>query len=1070
MKDAMDSSTLFLTEAMVRMEQVKGAAYEYREDAQESFDEMLAAMESSPILATNLSVQQSADGTATVSPSFSIDESKAAEQNEKGAALDELDEKMLERFEEAILATEKNLAAVDSMLTKPLERNTSQSTGGSGTYSYNTFAQDDNSIVSLANTLQLGTSYSATTYTIPDIATYYPSVSDITASLSRAVEEIDKYYAYEGSFRARQYTWLNLAHRGIRNKRPYLENAYDQVWSAVQNKSTSFQENNMKDRIELLYVIAQASTAEKNNAVNQAQLSADNFKESLRYTWYDMHDKGLLESKNQIAFNMASDLAENKHDVKGIIDSPYRLLTEKIDETYTLKSEILSLLHGLYTQYDKYRTAMDSISSGGNASSTVLQDVQIRLSSIESSLQPPTISSINVVSNRTHYRNEAKITWSSNSRPVETSFQFQEQLSGENNIETGFYEYRSLGIKNEVTIHSYKNFYPRVPTPDMVRYYETKSFDIGFRLRSAGGVTAIRRGNFDVAVGPGSDVSDIAIDIKETDTSDPSIDYVAFPDYYELADDPIRPFKEAYFTSEQQSQYLVVGARDDESDIVKYEYAVGSTRGGTDIQEWSLLTGRREYRTVDGYTGDYIRTDLVGRINSLSLQEGERYYFSARVTNGEGLSTTTTLSIPLAFDGTPPAAPAPRYTSVGFTPLFFGNSAVYPVQIKGLATSTPAYQPLTNQLESIYDRLENNPKRPEINTGWVATSDGESGIDEYQYIISKDTTVTEEDFAYAFTTEGTQITVRAQNNAPVGTLSEDEPLIARYAGGQVKDFGPHYLFVRAKNNASLFSDVTKIGPVRAYDSSSPDLPDMQVTERSNALRIHIIKNSFDPESGLKGYQYALGTSPNTADLKGFPSGSNVSWEYSNYDALLKGVNFNFSLSGGSSGPEQPTFDINKNDLPKGEPIYVFFRAVNNQGGKSAVVACGPIILDDTPPEMPDITLSTTSDEKVKVQLNNVNDPESGITKVVYRVFWSDNGISKRTDHITVFQVNTPTTNSRDFTFYKYIGDYDPGSIRVGVWVYNGLDEYTYTSKSLPLQLSFDPNSTYRGNFQLNTTW
>ncbi|WP_375581468.1 hypothetical protein ABWH96_10835 [Marivirga tractuosa] len=1076
MKKAMDTSTLYLEEAIVRMEQVKGAAYEYNEKAQEAFDEMITALESSPVVATNLTIQQTQNGEITSSPNFTIDEETAANQNEKSSNSNALDNKLLEQFEEAILATEKNLAALDSMLSKPLQKNTTQSTNSSNSGGFsNSFQQNGNNVITVANTTYNSNYYNTSNINL-NLNIFSPSVSDVTASLRKAIEEIDKYYAYEGSFRARQHLWMSYARRSLVNQHSIgISNDFDDVWTEAQSKSDNYLESNMKDRVDLLYRIANESAQVRQTEVNNTQLSEANFKTSLEYLWYDMHDLGLEKGANEIARTLAPGLADDKAEVSNIVDEPYKLLTDKIDDSYTLKSEILTLLHGLYTQYDKYRQAVDSTSTSGvDSLSNLQQDIETRLSHIEESLQPPVINNINVFSVRTFYRNKARINWSANKNPVETSFQFEEVLSGDNNIATGFYDYRTLGNKEKVFIHSYKNYYPRIPTPTNLKFYETKEFSIGFRLRGKGGLTAIRRANFRVAVGANSDESSVQwASIKEEDNTPPKIDFVEFhPDYHET-NNHLSPYEECFYTKEQQTQVLQVVAGDDQSDIVKFEYAVGSNEGQTDIQDWGVLTGstnrQLSSRYQNGQNEDVLRNVFVGSINSLSLQPDKRYYFSVRVTNGEGLTTTVSMQKPLMYDGTPPSKPAPQYTIIGFQTLFFGNS-IYPSRIKPLANSAPDYRPLSGQIEQIYSRLENNTNMPEVDFKWSASTDQESGIFTYEYYVSKDSVLDKSNFVAYRNTEETSKKIRANSNQEVGAISSDKPLVSRYSGSKIEDYGQHYFYVRAINNASSKSEVAKLGPFTPKDPTAPDIPDMQVTERPNALRIHIIENSFDPESGLKGYQYALGTSTNTADLQGFANGDEVNWEYSNYDALLKGVNFNFSLTEGSSGPEQPTFDIEKNNLPKGEPIYVFFRAVNQQGMKSGIVACGPIILDDTPPETPDVSLTTTSDNKVKIELNDVHDPESGISKVVYKVYWTRNTLNKSTDHITGFEVSSPSSSPRNFTFYKYLGNYDSGSIEVVVWIYNGRGEYTRSSKSIPLQILNNNNNSYQGNLQFNSLW
>ena len=1066
MLNAMDSSALYLEEAIVRMTQATGAAYEFKEEAEGTFEELMTAMQDSPVQNKNLTINKDSEGKIVASPTFTIDEGKATAQNEKSAEAEGFNDKMKAEFELAIAATEQNLKELDALLTKPLEKsqNTNSTNGNTLQTSNNEgYTFMSSSVYSLPANVSSNNTNSLN-YSALSLADYYPSVSDVTAGLRDAVEAIEQYYAYEGSFRARQYYWMNYALNELKSRETSIKNSLGSIYNST-NASQTLLENSMKDRINTIYILSGASQQEANTAKNNKGFSQNNFNESLENLWYDIHELGLEDTKNEIAFNTMVDLSKERGDALGLINTPYTALSNKIDEAYILKSEIVGLLHGLYQQYDK--VVLDTDSSYSNIGAGSIKDeVSDRLAAIESDLAPPVINSILVDQQNVFFRNEATLSWTTNKSPIETSFQVQQ--TGDNTVATGYGAYKSIGNKPELTIHSYKSVIPSrsTSTPDDVAYSETKTFSVGFRLRSKAGITVLKRANFEVAVGPESPAqSSFSGNVKETDNTPPSISYLTFYPYdKEPQPDINNPFLQNYYTDEKESFYLEVGARDDESDIVKFEYAVGSSTGLRDIKEWSVLTGDRVRNTHNnpfGYLNEpnkILISELIGRVNSITLEEGERYFFSVRVTNGEGLTKTSSLGIPLAYDPTPPSDPIGRLALSGSVYGFtWGNTNVFPIRYREVATSTPNYQPLTENFEQLLNRIDQNPNRPQIDFKWTPSIDRESGIKGYEYYISKDSTIQTDEFVGSVDTETTSESRRARDNGSIA-ISDNEPMVSNYKNGVIKDYGDHYIFVKAYNNADNSSGISRIGPFSATDPTKPDLPDMQVTERSNALRIHIIKNSLDPESDLKGYQYALGTSANSANLRNFASAASVDWEFSNYDAVFRGVNINFSLSGGSSGPTQPTFDIDKADLPRGESIYVFFRAVSQQNMTSGIVACGPIYLDDTPPPTPSLSVTSGYMGGINMDLTDVNDPESGISKVIYKLSWTDNGVSKSSGYLTAFEPSTAVRTSQSLDLFYAPGSYDEGSVKVDVKVYNGRGAFTHTSKTLMQYIQLSPNS------------
>jgi hypothetical protein len=123
-------------------------------------------------------------------------------------------------------------------------------------------------------------------------------------------------------------------------------------------------------------------------------------------------------------------------------------------------------------------------------------------------------------------------------------------------------------------------------------------------------------------------------------------------------------------------------ATDAESGIAEYQYAIGTTAGGTDVLAW----------TTTGTEGEVTRTGL-------DLSQGVTYYFSVKAKNGAGLWSEVGSS-----DGIAVAVPEPP------------------------SDTTPPTTP------TVTDDGATTTSKNRLSASWSST-DPESGIAEYQYAI-----------------------------------------------------------------------------------------------------------------------------------------------------------------------------------------------------------------------------------------------------------------------------------------------------------------------------------------------
>ncbi len=138
-----------------------------------------------------------------------------------------------------------------------------------------------------------------------------------------------------------------------------------------------------------------------------------------------------------------------------------------------------------------------------------------------------------------------------------------------------------------------------------------------------------------------------------------------------------------YATSSTQLSANWSAASDPQSGVTGYQYAIGTTAGGTNVVGWTSL-------------GNVLTVTKTG----LSLTNGQKYYFSVEAIGGNGAVGPATNSPGQTVDTTPPTAPP----------------HVYDGSTTGVETSTTTS---TTQLSA----------------NWSASTDSISGISGYQYAI-----------------------------------------------------------------------------------------------------------------------------------------------------------------------------------------------------------------------------------------------------------------------------------------------------------------------------------------------
>ena len=362
-------------------------------------------------------------------------------------------------------------------------------------------------------------------------------------------------------------------------------------------------------------------------------------------------------------------------------------------------------------------------------------------------------------------------------------------------------------------------------------------------------------------------------------------------------------------------------AWDAESGIKGYQYAIGTTLGGTNVVNWASMKNE----TVVTKTG-------------LSLTTGQTYYFSVKAVNGAGLvgPATNSNGQTVGTDTTPPSAPAA---------VRDGNGGIY--------GATGVYVPPGTDIDETSSTTT-------LDGNFDPATDAESGISCYQY-------------AFGTTPGGTQTVnwTSVQANMYRGFIEK---------GSLTLTPGQRYYFsVRAINNAGLTGSATNSDGqivVNPNDTTPPNAPpgvrdgtgaDISTTTSTTQLSANWDMSS-DAESGISGYQYAIGTTAGGTNTVNWTSLAYVSSVTRTGLSLTVGQTYYFSVKA-----------ING--------VGLTGSATNSNG--QTVVSGGDVTPPSAPPAVRDGTgtdISTTSSTtQLSANWDASTDAESGISGYQYAI-------------------------------------------------------------------------------------
>ncbi len=222
-----------------------------------------------------------------------------------------------------------------------------------------------------------------------------------------------------------------------------------------------------------------------------------------------------------------------------------------------------------------------------------------------------------------------------------------------------------------------------------------------------------------------------------------------------------------------------------------------------------------------------------------------------------------------------------------------------------------------------------------------SSSDGESGIAEYRYAIGTSASDPGSGYLAGWTSTGT-----------AGSVTR--------TGLSLKDGQSYYVYVKSLNNAGLWSSVGVSDGIMV-DTSPPATP-VVVDDggyQASTTSLHASWSSTDPQSGVTGYQYAIGASASDPG-----SGYIVGWTSASSSVTRTGLS-----------------------LTSGQTYYFYVKAQNGAGMWSAAGTSDGITVDASPPTTPAVAddgLFQTSLTSLHASWTST-DPQSGIAEYQYAI-------------------------------------------------------------------------------------
>ncbi|MEX1181977.1 MAG: hypothetical protein WEF86_01995 [Gemmatimonadota bacterium] len=554
---------------------------------------------------------------------------------------------------------------------------------------------------------------------------------------------------------------------------------------------------------------------------------------------------------------------------------------------FAAQAALTGVLHDIY-----------DIELASTADETVAAPLRARRDSLRTELSVPHVDNVLITSTTSGYYSTQTLQWAGSHPRGAYEYLFSDVAAGD--PEGAF---RSAGRTGSLTRYQFARARTEPPV--------SRSVYAG--VRGGAGFIGAGRTDYTLAYSPGaSAVTATTTGGAVGDATPPTVPVVAFNNVpvtvadgdevaWTLSDNEFEPRWSAY---------------DGESGIASYEYAAGTTPGGTDLRDWTPAGGRTTVRA-----------------QGMAISSVTPLYVSVRARNGADLLSAVGTSPPLRRDATPPTFAADAAAAILDAPAGVGGDApawawrACPIPLPVAAGTAADVQWGSQTPGAVPGAVAAVPARRSFELPHAV--DAESGIDRYLWRIA-DAPQTE--------------------LADAGWTEQAGHLLHFDAEGAPLDYtGTFYITMFARNRAGLTGTPVVLGPFDVPDPTAPQISTFCAGAARGQLQLHVTRAGADAETGITRYEYRV-----------FDGDSPVQ----DWTALDGTAAARVTLAGFQPVP--------------GSEYHVELRGVNGQGQHGRAARSGPVYTDDTPPPAPAVSATANASRLLSIAVDAPTDPESGL--------------------------------------------------------------------------------------------
>ncbi len=821
---------------------------------------------------------------------------------------------------------------------------------------------------------------------------------------SLARQSVGEYFARKASYFHEQHRWADRKHQMLLDQENSIQSAVISTRSAMNNLNNSVAADRcdyLKMAIDLnincndRYSLGQLVATKRREAVltlsgmspsqinqNLATLNStmttlrnqnninefgNRFRETGNEYWFESLNLGLNAYKNE-ALSKANSVNGKRTAKLEPLSSAHGSFTQALDSLFVVKAKMTENLYAMIDAYLEAR-AMAQLPM----STSQVTDLINKRQKLANSLLPPVINSLTVnqtllreskpriigsgLQYRSKYVNRANIYWSA-SHPV----QIQEYSAGIrrgqfSNIGSG--HLFSNGKQNQLYNWSHKGYTEPSGTTGLqfllisTEPSTTIDYTVTVRARGDAGYTSSRSVVYEAVIEGSNNWTLSSQPVQSTtqlpgSTATPSQPAItlngAYPSSGGSQSIP------AFWWHQSNRLDLTLQSSDPESGINRFEIAIGTSILNQNILPWTTVTGTRET------SGNTVKVNAI--IRNLNLIQGSSFNFiQVRAVNGAG-TISQIKQIRIRVDDTPPQLVVPAT-------LAQNNLIKLSSNLNESLTKNSLSNP---DLSSGSRNLINFASNPEFHTiDLPEFTDPESGIKKIEYVVS------------------------GQAMIPYAKFEKGETIIATGTGIDVQPSysDSSYVYLRAENGAGLHSNFVVIS-YKTRDLTNPTTPNFITSLNTQGLMLEFISESSDPETGVKGYRYAIGSTPGADDIRSWLPLNEI--DFKPEDLMQTKLSRYIMLP--------------NNILPMQREFYISIRALNGQNRLSANKVSGPIYISNTQPGFKDVKVKINNE---MISLGGYAVDTVAVRSVSYRIRDKINGEILNEGSINIFRPNPEIT-------------------------------------------------------------